>query len=340
MIDLTNLNTLHVAASAKDLLEINTITDLKRLDTTQPFMFLGSGANILFTKDFPGVIAKINLAGKKVVQETDNDILIEVAAGENWHKLVTWTVDNDWSGLENMALIPSTVGAAAVGNIAAYGQNQEDVIDSVMAIDLSTGKTEKFSQVECKFAYRESFFKHQNKYLVTSVFYRLSKKFDPQDTYHDRYISLQGELTKIANSPYSIRDVYQAVINIRSDKLPNWNKVGTAGSFFKNPLISKEKYLKIASQVPQLQWYSAQKLQYKNTEELPEIVKIPAGRLLDYLGWKGKTVGRVSTSPNQALYVINLGGATGQEIYEYSEAMRADIKKNFDVDVEYEVIVL
>jgi UDP-N-acetylmuramate dehydrogenase len=343
MVNLTRLTTLKVPFKAASFLEINSPNDITKLDTTQPFMFLGYGANVLFTKDFVGTVVKINLQGKKVLSETDTTVLVEVAAGENWHELVTWSVDNNWSGLENMALIPGTIAGAVVGNIAAYGQNQQDVFDSLTAYDLSTNTSQSFSKFDCDFKYRDSAFKKKlaTKFLITSVRYRLSKVPHLETSYHaTRHASLLPTLQQIAKEPYTVKDVYHAIIKMRTDKLPNMDKVGTAGSFFKNPIITKEKFNRLSSEIPDLLAYPVDKLQYTDPSEQDKYVKLSVARVLDELGWKGKTVGLVSTSPNHALYVINLGGATGQEIFEYTESMRADVKKHFDIDLEYEVQII
>ncbi|HJZ05511.1 UDP-N-acetylenolpyruvoylglucosamine reductase [Candidatus Amesbacteria bacterium RIFCSPHIGHO2_01_FULL_48_32] len=338
MTDLFPYNTLKVHAQAKRFIELNSPD--QKIPTDEPFLFLGLGANILFTKDFDGTIVKINFSGIKVVKETDSEVIIEAAAGQNWHDLVTWSVDHNLSGLENMALIPGTVGAAAVGNIAAYGQNQEDVFESLSALDITTNKSINFFKPDCKFTYRESLFK-KNAFLITSVTYRLSKVPHLETSYHaTRHASLLPTLQQIAKEPYTIKDVYNAIIKMRTEKLPDWHKVGTAGSFFKNPVITKQKYTKMQSRIPDLLAYPIDKLLYTDPSDQDKYVKLSVARVLDELGWKGKNIGRVSTSPNQALYVINLGGATGQEIFEYAEMMRQDIKKHFDIDLEYEVRII
>lgn len=338
MVDITNLNTLRVPASADELVEINTLEDIKQLDLTKNFMFLGTGANVLFTKDFPGTIVKINLQGKKIISENKDEITIEVAAGENWHDIVMWTVENNWSGLENMALIPGTVGAAIVGNIAAYGQNQGDLVQSVEIYDLQTGKSEILSHDQCQFVYRNSDLK---KYLVTKVVYKLSKTAQFSTDYHSRYDyeSLSGELNRIAVLPYTPKDIAQAVINIRKIKLPDWTKIGTAGSFFKNPFVTRKKYSVLSAQITELQAYPTEKMLYPDKIEA-DLVKIPAGRLLDELGWRNKRIGNVGTFEKHALVIVNYGGATGAEIYEFAESMRADVKNNFDIDLEYEVVIV
>ena len=344
MTDLFPHNTLKVHALAKNFIELNSLD--QKIPSDDQILFLGQGANILFTKDFPGTVVKINLLGKKVVSETDIDILVELAAGEDWHKFVTWAVENNLSGVENMALIPGTVGAAVVGNIAAYGQNQADVIDSVDAINITTNKQHTLSQKDCKFFYRESAFKHEfkDKYLITSVRYRLSKTTHFDTSYHSRYESLDKILSKTATPPYTIKQVFQVVVDIRTQKMPDWTIIPTAGSFFKNPFVSKSKLVELQKQIPDLQFYPTEKMLYPHPDDpifnRTDQVKIPAGRLLDELGWRGKKIGNVATFEKHALVIINLGGATGQEIFEYAEAMRTDIKKNFAINLEYEVRVI
>lgn len=346
MVDITSLTTLHPTTKADSIFEIHTEADLQKAITsgifTQNFLILGHGANVLFTKDFPGTVVLNRLESRPQVEKEGDSLKITAGSGFSWHNLVTFTVKNNWSGLENMALIPGTVGAAVVGNIAAYGQNQEDVFDSLTAIDLTTGKSQTFTKSDLHFDYRDSLLKHEFKdhYFITSVTYQLSPTPKPSLSYHDRFVSLETELAKFATVPYSISDIYTAVINIRTAKLPDPEKVGTAGSFFKNPTISKAKALELQKTIPELQIYPVQKLNYDEPASNSDMVKIPAGRLLDFLGWKGKTIGKVSTSSNQALCLVNLGGATGAEIYSYSENMRADVKSHFDIDLEYEVVIV
>lgn len=331
MIDLTSFNTLRVPAKANGLLELNAISQLKSIQDN--YMFLGMGANVLFVHDFPGTIIRVDLKGRKVITQDDDSVIIEAAAGENWHELVMWTVENNWSGLENLAFVPGTVGAAVVGNIACYGQNQEEVFNRCQILDLRSQKTEEFVNSDCQFKYRESVFKIKPELLITSVQYKLSKKPLANTTYHSRFESLN-----ITNpTPLNIAN---AVIELRQKKLPSVDKVGTAGSFFKNPIVTREKYKSLSAQVKELQWYPVDKLQYPKDTPLPDLVKIPAARLLDELGWKSRVIGRVSTYERQALAIINLGGATGQEIFDYAEKMRDDIKKNFEIELEYEVRII
>jgi UDP-N-acetylmuramate dehydrogenase len=346
MTDLTSLTTLRSPVSARKVIEIITEDQLFREISAgtfkKPFFILGQGANTLFTKDFPGTIVLNRIKSAPHVKETSKQVKITVGSGFDWHELVMFAVSSGWSGLENLAFIPGTVGAAVSGNIAAYGQNQQDVFESATAVNLDTGVTEIFSLKDCVFTYRDSVFKSKFKnYFLTSVTYRLSKITALELSYHAaRHASLLPELQKIAHEPYTVKDVAQAVINLRTVKLPDWKIVRTAGSFFKNPVVAKINADKIKSRIPDLQIYPVDKLQYTDPSESEKYVKLPAGMLLDELGWKGKRIGNVSTSPSHALIVIAHDNATGQEIYEFAENMRADVHSNFDIDLEYEVVII
>ena len=191
--------------------------------------------------------------------------------------------------------------------------------------------------------YRETE-KYKNKFLVTKVIYKLSKIASSDTAYHSRHESLESELRKLSAPPYTIKNVAQAVINIRKIKMPDWNKIGTAGSFFKNPFVTKEKLTQLQSHIPDLQFYPTEKMLYPRPFDpifsRTDLVKIPAGRLLDELGWRNKRIGNVGTFEKHALVIVNYGGATGAEIYDFAESMRADIKNNFDIDLEYEVVIV
>lgn len=341
MVDLTPFNTLHLPVKSQNLIQIDTTEDISRLPRENIFL-LGAGANVLFTHDFPGTIGLVKIPGLKIVQETDSEVMVEFGAGVNWHDSVTWAIDHNLSGMENMALIPGTVGAAPVGNIAAYGQNQEDIFDHLTAANLQTGKTQIFSKSDCQFRYRESIFKSQSlNLLITSVTYKLSKVAHLELSYHAaHHASLLPTLQSLATPPYTIRNVYDAVIRLRTEKLPDPDKIGTAGSFFKNPVVTASMAAKLKSQIPDLQTYPAEKLSYIDQTETTQMVKIPAGMLLDKLGWRGKRIGNVGTFPTHALTVVAYPGATGSEVYNFSESMRADFQKNYGINLEYEVIIV
>ncbi len=327
-VDLLPYNTFRVSVRAKKFLVLR---DPKDLPTGEPVFALGQGANILFTKDIDSLVIKNELLGKKVISENNDSITIEVASGENWIEFVDWAIDNGWSGIENMAFIPGTAGSAAVGNIAAYGQNFEDICVSVATND------QIFSKKEMAFGYRESrLSKEKNKLFVTSVTIKLSKKPHYDTAYHSRYESLVSYLPK---PPYTPKQVAEAVTKIRLDKLPDWRKIGTAGSFFKNPLVSAEEARDLQKEIAELQTYPAERLQYTDGSA-GDLVKLPAGRLLDELGWKGKRIGKVGTWEKHALTVVNYGGATGEEILDFTRQMQSDIKSHFEIDLEPEVNIL
>lgn len=347
MVDITPYNTLRIKVGADQLIDL---TDFSQLPTLinkgvfqKPHLFLGHGANILFTKDIPGTVIRITAGGFKVISETDTDIIIEASAGQDWHELVMAMAEANWSGMENMAFIPGTVGAAAVGNIAAYGQNQENILVDLDAVDVTTGVTEKFTNSDCKFTYRESIFKKNEykNYLVTSVRYRLSKNPKLETSYKaSRHASLLPELEQIAHPPYSVKDVAQAVINLRTRKLPDWTKIGTAGSFFKNPVVKRDIAQELKKKIPDLQMYPAEKLSYIDPSQADQYVKLPAGMLLEELGWRGKRMGDVGTSPQHSLVLLNYGHATGQQVFEFAQRMRHDVSTAFGISLEYEVVIL
>jgi UDP-N-acetylmuramate dehydrogenase len=345
--DLSLYNTLGVGAKAGSVTEINSVDQVKKAITdglfSESFYILGRGANVLFTRDITGPVFITRISGEKIISQTDNDVFVEFGAGKNWAEAVSWAADHNWSGMENMAGIPGSVGAAAAGNIAAYGGNQQDIFDSLTAVNLLTGSEEKFDSSDMKFAYRDSIFKNTlaGKYFITSVTYKLSKVAHLELSYHaSRHASLLPELEKIAKAPYQITDVVRAITNIRNSKLPDVTKIHTAGSFFKNPVVTKDQAAEIKKLIPDLQIYPSEKLTYIDPKNQDNYVKIPAGMLLDELGWRGKKTGKVGTSPNHALVIVADQGATGREIYAFSESMRSSVKSRFGLSLEYEVVVI
>lgn len=345
---LKNYNTFGVDVKAKYFAQVDSVEELKSILSDEKFsaekiLILGDGANVLFTKDYDGLVIKLKLKGVKIVRETEEDVILEVAAGENWHELVMHTVNNGWGGIENMVYIPGTVGAAAVQNIAAYGQNLSDVFESLTAIEIESGKERTFSKDECEFEYRDSRFKtrENGRYIVTAVQLRLSKKPVLDTSYFEtgRNVSLKEALKDVENP--TAKDVALAVMGIRKGKLPDPNKIGTAGSFFKNPIVTQEKYQELKKLDPDLQCYPVDGLRYVPEGELvnESKVKVPAGRLLDNLGWRGKRIGSVGTYETQALAVVNYGG-TGKEILQFTEKMRKDVKDTYGIELEREVQVL
>ncbi len=346
-VDLRPLNTFGVSVKAASFAVISNSADIP--PKNQPELILGEGANLLLTKDVAGLVVKNEIKGRKVLKVRGNEMIVDVGSGESWIDFVNWAVDQGLSGIENLAFIPGTVGAAPVQNIAAYGQNVSDVIENIQGFDLSDlSNLRTLSNSDCKFTYRDSIFKHdlRGKFFVTSVVFRLYKvaHFDTNYFGSRPYESLQSELDKIAKPPYIPKQVAQAVTNQRLIKMPDWHKIGTAGSFFKNPFLTKKRYQELQNEVSDLQAYPINKMLYPNPDDpvfkMTDMVKIPAGRLLDVLGWRGKRTGNVGTFEKHALIVVNYGGATGQEILDFTGKMREDVKKHFDINLEPEVIIL
>jgi UDP-N-acetylmuramate dehydrogenase len=307
---------------------------------------LGSGTNVLFRKNYDGLVVHIATKGINILESDNSKVVVEVNAGESWNGFVQWAVNNGFSGVENMVLIPGTIGAAASQNIAAYGQNFEDIFHSLTAFNLISKKIETFDKNKCQFGYRESFFKKGglNKYIITEVKVSLLKRLKVNTEYHSRYETLEDELKRISSPPYNIRDITKAVSVIRERKFPDWEKIGTAGSFFLNPVISKKQLAELQKKVPGVQFYPIDKLSYPLPDDqkfkYEEHVKIAAGWLLEELGWKGKWIGKVGTSPNQSLVIITQKGATPEEILSFANKMRADVKKVYGIDLYPEVNII
>ncbi|MCX6702881.1 MAG: UDP-N-acetylmuramate dehydrogenase, partial [Candidatus Wolfebacteria bacterium] len=293
---LGSLNAFRVPVKAKYFAEIFDSNDAVQIIENPEFknipkFVLGDGSNTLFTGDFDGLVLRVGIAGKKIIEENNGKVLLEAGAGENWHELVSFAVKNNLGGIENLALIPGTVGAAPVQNIAAYGQNFSDVFDSLEAFDFKTGKVKRFNAEACEFGYRNSIFKkNKGRYIVFTVRLRLSKNSELETSYYQTGIShnsLKEEIQKIAAGPHTLKNVYDAVINIRKRKLPDASLVPTAGSFFLNPAVSREKFEELKKNIPDLQCYPADQLRYKNPEEVyfgeKDLVRVAAGRLIEKL---------------------------------------------------------
>jgi UDP-N-acetylmuramate dehydrogenase len=293
-----------------------------------PFLIIGGGSNLLLTKDFDGIVLKNEILGKTILEETADSVLVKIGGGENWHEFVLWAVENGFGGIENMSLIPGSVGASPMQNIGAYGVEIKDVFDHLYAYHIETGETQRFSLEECQFGYRESVFKRslKNQYVITEVCFRLEKNRKVNTTYG----AIEQELQKIGISFPTIRDVSNAVISIRQSKLPNPAELGNAGSFFKNPVVEQSIANSILERFPNAPIYPAE-----NGKK-----KLAAGWLIEQAGWKGKTVGTCGVHKLQALVLVNYGGSTGNQIYDLSTAIITDIQEKFGVTLEREVNIL
>ncbi len=333
-VDLLPYNTFGISHKAKYFTSIRTVEDAQALFMSDLFksnqhLFLGGGSNLLFTKDFDGVVVKVSINGKEIIHENENTITLKIGAGENWHDVVRYCVDKNWGGVENLSLIPGTVGAAPIQNIGAYGVEIEKNIFEVETIEISTGKLKIFTHDECHFGYRESVFKTELKdqFLISSITLTLTKK---NHLLHVSYGAIADTLQQNGIKNISIRDVSDAVIQIRSSKLPDPKKIGNAGSFFKNPSIQNDLS-------------DLLKLKYTSMPSFPGqhgLVKIPAAWLIEQCGWKGKKINNIGVHQHQALVLVNYGGGSGEEIWNLAMKIQASVKEKFNIILQPEVNVL
>jgi UDP-N-acetylmuramate dehydrogenase len=291
-----------------------------------PLLILGGGSNILFTKDFEGYILRPAIKGIKIINESDTNITLKVGAGEDWDEFVAYCVGRGWGGIENLSLIPGNVGTCPIQNIGAYGVEVKDVITEVEALNISTLKPENFKNNECEFAYRDSIFKRKLKgtHVLTHVSFKLQK----QPVFKLDYGKLNEELKRFDG--VNLANIRQAVIDIRDSKLPKPEELGNAGSFFKNPVVEKQKAIALLSEYEDMPSYD---------QGLGK-VKIPAGWLIEKAGWKGKTIGNVGVHKNQALVLVNYGGAAGSDIYNLATEVQKSVKQMFDIDITMEVNIV
>ena len=328
--NLKSLNTFGITALASEFTEIHTEENMQSLVENgvlkdKQILILGGGSNLLFTKDFDGLIIKNNIKGIEVIGENDDHIFVQAGAGENWHEFVLFCIEKGWFGLENLSLIPGNVGASPMQNIGAYGVEIKDVFYELEAVNLYAGDIHYFSNAACEFGYRESVFKKhlKNQYLISRVTFKLNKK----PNFKVEYGAIKTELENMKITALSAKAVSDAVINIRSSKLPDPKILGNAGSFFKNPVIKEELLNEI-------------KLTYPDVVAYPVgdgIVKLAAGWLIEQAGWKGKTVGNCGVHHLQALVLVNHGNATGTELFDLSTEILASVKEKFNVELEREV---
>jgi len=293
----------------------------------KPFLVLGGGSNILFTKDFEGLVIKMEMKGIQLIKETPREVLISVGAGENWHLLVKYCVQKAWGGIENLSLIPGTVGAAPIQNIGAYGVEAKETIQQITAYDTHTKQWVILDNDACQFSYRNSLFKKEkNRYIIAEVQFLLQK----QPTLHTDYGVIREVLHQKQIKQASIEDISNAIIEIRTEKLPDPSILGNAGSFFKNPTVNHEIFNKIKENHPTLVAFPISNNEYK----------IAAGWLIEQAGWKGKKQGSVGCYEKQALVIVNYDQATGKEIYNFSEAIIQSVNNMFGIQLEREVNII
>lgn len=330
---LRGLNTFGIDAKAKAYLRVTSVDMLTHIKNDEwlarlPRLILGGGSNLLLTRDFPGLVLHMCTAGVEIVDEDAASSYVKGAAGENWHGFVQWALQQGLGGLENLSLIPGSVGAAPIQNIGAYGVELKDRFHSLTAFDCETGKTFILDKEACRFAYRDSVFKHElrDRAVILDVTFALPKAWQPNVQYAD----VSHELAVRGISHPTARDIGDAVIAIRTRKLPDPAKIGNAGSFFKNPVVSKMKRDALLERFPQLVSYAQSDGSFK----------LAAGWLIDQSGWKGKSMGAAGVYEKQALVLVNHGGASGQEIAELAKAIQDDVMSRFGVMLEPEPVFI
>ncbi|NDP22515.1 MAG: UDP-N-acetylmuramate dehydrogenase [Paludibacter sp.] len=325
---LLSFNTFGINARTDYYIEYDSSSDLQtvlqlELVKSNKMLHIGSGSNLLFLTDFKGVILHSTIQSIEIVKEDDLHVYLEVGSSVVWDDFVAYTVKNSWGGVVNLSLIPGETGASAVQNIGAYGVEVCDVIVEVKTVDIETSQTRIFSNIECKYGYRDSIFKNElkGKYIITSVLFRLDKN----PAFKLIYQHLEAEVLK--NGEINLQTIRKTIIDIRESKLPDPKITGNAGSFFMNPIISKNHFKLLQEKYPLIPHYFV-----SDTEE-----KIPAGWLIEQCGWKGKRIGNAGVHEKQALVIVNLGGATGAEIVYLAEQIQASIKETFGIVLKAEV---
>ncbi len=310
----------HIESEEQLLTILDDLPDMSKL-------ILGGGSNILLLDDFKGIVLLNEIKGKEILNEDDEKIILKIKGGENWHDLVMWSVENNYGGIENLALIPGKTGTAPMQNIGAYGAEIKDVIEEVHAIDMITGYEKIFSKNECGFGYRHSIFKlpeNKGKYFINAVVLGLQKK---KHQLKLNYGAIKTTLAENGIDKPNVRDVANAVIKIRRAKLPDPKDIGNAGSFFKNPIVSKKIFEKIFSEHAQMPYYKVDENAYK----------IPAGWLIEQAGFKGKKFGNVGVHDKQALVLVNYGEGTGLDIKKLSEKIIDVVQDKFYIKLQAEV---
>lgn len=325
-------NTFGIAANARFFCEVTQIEQLQTLLTTPfyqalPKLILGEGSNILFTQDFPGIIIKIKIKGITRVEEDDDHVLIEAGGGENWHDLVRFCLQHNYAGVENLSLIPGTVGAAPMQNIGAYGVELMQVFHHLNAVNRQDGSIKEFSHSDCCFGYRESVFKNKFKdqYIIFSVTLKLLKK----PVFQIDYADLRQLISNLPTDKLNIQAISQAVIQLRTQKLPDPKIIGNAGSFFKNPIISSEKFTAMQ----------------KGFDKIPHFpgttgVKLSAGWLIEQCRWKGHRKGDVGVHEKHALVLVNYGSGTGQQIHQLAQEIQQSVSDRFGISLLPEVNII
>jgi len=313
--------------------EVSSTDELREAIASEEFktnsrLILGGGSNILFTKDFDGFVIKNSLKGIRILSEDDSHVRLKAGAGEVWHELVLFCIQNNYAGIENLSLIPGLVGAAPMQNIGAYGVELVSVFESLEAVHVHTGKEQVFWKSDCEFGYRESVFKgkFKNQFIITSVTLQLNKK----PVFNTSYGAICETLEKMGVKELSIKAISDAVIAIRSSKLPDPKVLGNAGSFFKNPEVPENIYRQVKEKFPGVPHYPASNGR----------IKIPAGWLIEQCGWKGKRIGNTGSHKDQALVLVNYGNASGEEVWSLAMKIKDSVQEKFGIEMVPEVNVV
>jgi UDP-N-acetylmuramate dehydrogenase len=327
---LKNYNTFGIEARAKEFIAVDTIDSLIEVVASNKDLFiLGGGSNMLLTQDIEKLVVHVDLKGREIIEQNENFVIVKAQAGENWHEFVLWCIAQDFGGIENLSLIPGNVGTTPIQNIGAYGVEIKDTLYSCEALNRKTLQIETFTNAQCQFDYRESVFKNELKeqYIITAVLFKLTKKDHAVST---TYGAIEAELSKQNIQNPSLKDISNAVIAIRQSKLPDPKELGNSGSFFKNPIISKEAYEKAKALHPDMPHYVVSE----------NSVKVPAGWLIEQAGFKGKRFGDAGVHKNQALVLVNYGTATGAELVALSQNIQQTILTQFGIAIEAEVNII
>jgi len=331
-VSLQPYNTFGIEARAAAFAKVSSVEELRAVlrenRGQRPIFILGGGSNLLLTQDVPLLVIKNDIKGIKIIEESATSTLVAVGGGENWHEFVLWALRQNLGGVENLSLIPGTVGAAPIQNIGAYGVELQDVFVKLEVVELATGTLKTFYKEDCQFGYRNSIFKNEYKgqFCITKVFLELTKEHEINTSYG----AIQHMLEERGITDPTIQDISDVVISIRQSKLPDPAELGNSGSFFKNPEIERKQLEQLQKKFPSIVHY-----------DLPDgCVKVPAGWLIEQCGWKGKRIGNTGAHKNQALVLVNYGGASGQEIWHLALKIMQSVKDKFGIQLTPEVNVL
>lgn len=334
-VSLQSCNTFGIDAIADDFILLETLTQIEDLyrawkSSTVPRarLFLGGGSNLILSDRISALVVKVALQGRQIVAQTNDHTIVAAAAGESWHEFVQWTISQGLGGLENLSLIPGTVGAAPIQNIGAYGRELKDFFYRLTAFDFEMGEFRQFSKEECQFAYRDSIFKSESgkRFLITEVQFALPRVWKPEISYGD----VAQQLQKKRGGQFTPQDVSEVICAIRQSKLPDPKQIGNAGSFFKNPVVSRDLRDQIVQAYPLCVSYPVEGGHFK----------LAAGWLIEQCGWKGKSLERVGVYEKQALVLVNRGGATGEDVRQLAAQIQAEVARKFSVSLEIEPVFI